>query len=1088
MKYFFTLFSLLAVLFYGNAAHAQTAVAPAAGDGSADNPFQIATLENLYWLSQESGAWNKHFIQTANINAAATADWDGGDGFSPIGNSSSRFTGSYDGDGYTIDSLTIDRGNSYQGFFGYVYNGTLKNIGLTNVDIECSGYSGALVGDASSSTIDNCYSNGSVVGTQHSLGGLIGYNYSSSVENSYSTGNVTGSNGYSGGLIGYNDNGSVENSYSTGNVTGAGKSGGLIGYNYFSSVENSYSTGNVTGSDANSGGLIGYNYFSSVENSYSTGNVIGTDNVGGFIGCNYKGSAKSSYSTGNVTGSGSHVGGLVGLNENEATVENCYALGSISGDWDVGGIVGYNGNSTVQYSYFAGNISGNYELGNIVGGNYAGTVTASVFNADSSSLKAVGFDDNTGGSITDTIRATTAQMQQQTTYTAIGWDFSETWLIDEGNSFPEFQWSVPQPPSISRISSSNIKTTTATLNGEVNPNGYETTCYFEWGTSSGSYTNSSTSQNVKNDTTIVSTSLTGLSDGTTYYYRLVATNANGTTHSNEKSFTTLTKIADAPTLSSPADGATDVSLSPTLTWSSVTGATSYTVQIARDSTFTQNLQTFTSTQTRTPLRGLSELVTYYWRVRGQNNASSSAYSSAWSFTTMTKSATVTVPDANFRAALVAAGYGITDNGDGTVYVPDIELVTILRVHKKDISDLTGIEAFIELTELSCSENHLTHLDVSANTKLFEFFCYDNQLKQLDVSKNLNLHSVNCAQKDADSDALEVVFIAPSQKNININADFSTEVYMFIEGQDTEVKIQESLLQKALVLSEYGIVRYSDSTLMIPNISDVNELNVSDFGITNLSDLKAFTDLAKLYCYNNNLSILDVSSYARLQYLYCYNNELDSLNLNGADSLKSLYCYNNYLTHLDISHNSQLKALYCYNNDIDSLDISGADSLTYVYCYSNNIKSLDASGAPMLEVLDCRQNPDGNGTDMQTLYVAKGQTIQTLLKDPTTQVREKGVSGLEGVVSEKPLEYALEQNYPNPFNPSTTIAFTMKNAGSATLMVYDVLGRVVFQETMKKTAGSHSVQFNGTNLSSGIYFYRLNAGGEFMATKKMVLLK
>jgi len=85
------------------------------------------------------------------------------------------------------------------------------------------------------------------------------------------------------------------------------------------------------------------------------------------------------------------------------------------------------------------------------------------------------------------------------------------------------------------------------------------------------------------------------------------------------------------------------------------------------------------------------------------------------------------------------------------------------------------------------------------------------------------------------------------------------------------------------------------------------------------------------------------------------------------------------------------------------------------------------------------------------------------------------------------EYALLQNYPNPFNPSTTINFTMKKAGLATLKVYDMLGRNVFETQLKAGVGSNTYTFNAKKLTSGVYFYKLTTEG-FSKTLKMMLLK
>jgi Secretion system C-terminal sorting domain len=97
-----------------------------------------------------------------------------------------------------------------------------------------------------------------------------------------------------------------------------------------------------------------------------------------------------------------------------------------------------------------------------------------------------------------------------------------------------------------------------------------------------------------------------------------------------------------------------------------------------------------------------------------------------------------------------------------------------------------------------------------------------------------------------------------------------------------------------------------------------------------------------------------------------------------------------------------------------------------------------------------------------------------------------ITGVEG--ENIPEGYALEQNYPNPFNPSTTINFKIAKASDVKLTVYNILGqRVSTLVNTYLTAGSHTLQFNANNLSTGIYFYSIEAG-DFISHKKMILLK
>lgn len=93
----------------------------------------------------------------------------------------------------------------------------------------------------------------------------------------------------------------------------------------------------------------------------------------------------------------------------------------------------------------------------------------------------------------------------------------------------------------------------------------------------------------------------------------------------------------------------------------------------------------------------------------------------------------------------------------------------------------------------------------------------------------------------------------------------------------------------------------------------------------------------------------------------------------------------------------------------------------------------------------------------------------------------------------PTEFSISQNFPNPFNPTTKIDYSLPVDGSVKILVYDIAGREVMNlinET--QTAGNYSVNFNGINLASGMYFYRINVTGadnkNFSATKRMVLIK
>ncbi len=102
--------------------------------------------------------------------------------------------------------------------------------------------------------------------------------------------------------------------------------------------------------------------------------------------------------------------------------------------------------------------------------------------------------------------------------------------------------------------------------------------------------------------------------------------------------------------------------------------------------------------------------------------------------------------------------------------------------------------------------------------------------------------------------------------------------------------------------------------------------------------------------------------------------------------------------------------------------------------------------------------------------------------------QDGITSILEIESFVPSDYNLTQNYPNPFNPSTTLSYSIPTQGQVELKIYDVLGREVAELINKEqSSGSYEVNFDASNLTSGIYFYKLQAGG-FVESRKMVLVK
>ena len=234
--------------------------------------------------------------------------------WTPIGTSSSSYTGTFDGGGHTITGLTVTGSDEYAGLFGYIGKdgGTVKNVKLENVQI----------------TSNNQYAN---------VGGVAGYSRGN-IENCSVSGSVSGnsnSNGTSncvGGVVGQQYGGTITECTSSAIVDGTNEVGGVVGLtNYGATLTACYATGDVTAerdpqNNTYAGGVVGFNGGGTLTASYATGNVIGTG-----------------------TGTGSiYVGGVTGSNDS-GTLTACYhAAETVSGpDRATGGVTGRNFNASV---------------------------------------------------------------------------------------------------------------------------------------------------------------------------------------------------------------------------------------------------------------------------------------------------------------------------------------------------------------------------------------------------------------------------------------------------------------------------------------------------------------------------------------------------------------------------------------------------------------------------------------------------------------------------------------------------------------------------------------------------------------------
>jgi hypothetical protein len=385
------------------------------GCGDITQNLEIRTWYNLNAVRDNLGGsyilMNDLDSTTPGYEELAGPMANGGRGWEPISYEggdeiSFHFKGTFDGQGYEIHDLFINRPDRYWvGLFGLVdEGGIIKNVGLVRATVT----------------------------GEYEVGGLVGYNVGT-VSNSYFSGNVTGDE-YVGGLLGVNT-GTVSNSYSTGSVTGDNGVGGLVGRSREyggGTISSSYSTGRVTGNS--SGGLVGWNREGTVSNSHSTGTVTGDAVVGGLVGFNLAGTVSDSYSTSSVTGNSS--GGLVGFNA--GIVSNSHSTGTVTGDAVVGGLVGGN----------TGPVDNSYSTGSVIGSEYVGGLVAWNDGIVSNSF----WDNETSGQSTSAggTGKPTEEMINFDTFDGVGWDITAvdpgetddayTWNIVNGQTYPFLSW------------------------------------------------------------------------------------------------------------------------------------------------------------------------------------------------------------------------------------------------------------------------------------------------------------------------------------------------------------------------------------------------------------------------------------------------------------------------------------------------------------------------------------------------------------------------------------------------------------------------------------------------------------------------
>ena len=366
------------------------------GSGKENDPYQVYTASDL------TGVYLKGYFKLMNdidltdyINQFSSTE-----GWESIGREGSE-TIHFDGNGKKITGLWCNSTRDNTGLFSCFANGTIKNLTVevaSGKQVKGGANTGILIGKMINGTIENCKVSGKVAdGTP--VGGMVGLMDGGKISicQTNVTINTTGNTSYVGGLVGEITGGEIDQCVTLGTLTATGTEsyvGGMVGKNY-ATVTNCYSNANVT-SSYNAAGLIAYNY-GLVEKCYATGNLS----------------------------SNNYAAGVIGYNDGEnAVIKNCAAM-----------------NNKIDLTFESQSAqSGGYGqriIGGIKNGapapelnNYAlKTMQVSVNNV---SQKV--YDDIMNG-----VGKTGADLTKASSYQELGWNFTNTWTIVEGESYPSLK-------------------------------------------------------------------------------------------------------------------------------------------------------------------------------------------------------------------------------------------------------------------------------------------------------------------------------------------------------------------------------------------------------------------------------------------------------------------------------------------------------------------------------------------------------------------------------------------------------------------------------------------------------------------------
>ena len=347
-----------------------------------------------------------------------------------------------------------------------------------------------------------------------------------------------------------------------------------------------------------------------------------------------------------------------------------------------------------------------------------------------------------------------------------------------------------------------------------------------------------------------------------------------------------------------------------------------------------------------------------------------------------------------------------ENGERKAYTESLtdeqlQTITYLRCHGKEIVSADGLEKLKSLKTLELGSNQLINLNISDNRLLEKLRANDNQLTSLDLSNNSKLQYLSIINNQittldtSKNPSLKNLYAYKNKlTNLDVSKNLALEDLYVYNNQLTSLDVRNNKELKNLIIYDNQLTNLDVSNnVALEKLSAYNNMLTSlTFGqnsvLTNLDaysnnltfvDLSMCRSLLSLKINNNQLTNLDISKNYVIERLEVGYNQLTNLDISNNPALEYLSLRNNKLTNLDVSNKTALKNLYASNNQIINLDISNSPALIDLDVSNNQITILNASDNSALEDLDVRNNRltnlnISNITVLETLYASENQMV------------------------------------------------------------------------------------------------------------------